>query len=97
MSRPPKRASGDGTAPVHQQRKMTFEEALGRLEAIVEQLDDGDLPLAASLELFKEGTKLAGICREMLSQAELTVKGALAQEGPRFEDEEPADDAAADL
>ncbi len=54
-----------------------FEAALARLEQIVEQLDDGNLPLARSLALFKEGTKLAKLCRELLAQAELAVKDAL--------------------
>ena len=57
--------------------KPTFEDALARLEQIVEQLDDGNLPLAKSLDLFKEGTKLANVCRDLLTQAELAVKEAL--------------------
>jgi exodeoxyribonuclease VII small subunit len=80
-----------------QTAKLTFEDALARLEQIVDQLDDGNLPLAKSLELFKEGTKLAALCRDLLSQAELTVKQALdgrsgddaARE--RFTDEEAAE------
>ena len=58
-------------------RKPSFEEALARLERIVEQLDDGELPLATSLELFKEGRTLAARCRELLEQAETDVKHAL--------------------
>jgi exodeoxyribonuclease VII small subunit len=57
-----------------------FEAALSRLEKIVEKLDDGNLPLAESLALFKEGTKLAKLCRELLDQAELAVKDALREE-----------------
>ena len=33
----------------------SFEVALARLEAIVEKLDDGNLPLAQALSLYKEG------------------------------------------
>ncbi len=54
-----------------------FETALQRLEEIVERLDDGNLPLAESRALFKEGTKLARVCRDLLSDAELQVKTAL--------------------
>lgn len=57
-----------------------FEAALARLEKIVEKLDDGNLPLAESLALFKEGTKLAKLCRELLEQAELAVKDALQED-----------------
>ena len=60
-------------------KKPSFEEALARLEHIVEQLDDGELPLATSLELFKEGRTLAAFCRGLLEQAELDVKAALDQ------------------
>ncbi len=57
--------------------KPDFEAALARLEEIVEKLDDGNLPLAQSLALFKEGTALAKRCRDLLSAAELAVKDAL--------------------
>ncbi len=59
------------------EKQLNFEDALARLEEIVGQLDDGNLPLAKSLALFKEGTKLAKLCRDLLSQAELAVKDAL--------------------
>jgi exodeoxyribonuclease VII small subunit len=72
-----------------------FEAALARLEEIVEKLDDGNLPLAKSLALFKEGTKLATLCRELLTQAELAVKEALhdarADEKDEFEYDEAAE------
>ena len=69
-----------------------FEAALARLEEIVDKLDDGNLPLAESLALFKEGTKLAKLCGELLTQAELVVKEALhdarVDEKDEFEYEE---------
>ena len=55
-----------------------FETALTRLEEIVERLDDGNLPLADALALFKEGTSLAKRCRSLLSAAEVVVKEALS-------------------
>jgi len=59
--------------------QLDFEAALSRLELIVEKLDDGNLPLAESLALFKEGTALAKRCRTLLTQAELAVKEALGE------------------
>jgi exodeoxyribonuclease VII small subunit len=59
--------------------QLDFEAALSRLEHIVEKLDDGNLPLAESLALFKEGTALAKRCRTLLAQAELAVKEALGE------------------
>jgi exodeoxyribonuclease VII small subunit len=59
------------------QAAASFEKALDRLEAIVEKLDSGNLPLDESLALFREGAKLTKSCREMLAQAEVQVKEAL--------------------
>lgn len=56
----------------------SFEVALARLEAIVEKLDDGNLPLAQALSLYKEGNVLAKRCRALLTEAEVEVKEALA-------------------
>jgi exodeoxyribonuclease VII small subunit len=60
----------DGKSP-------SFEQALARLEKIVEKLDDGNLPLDEAIALFKEGTALAKICRDKLAEAEVQVKEAL--------------------
>lgn len=50
-----------------------FETALAELEAIVKQLEEGNLPLAKSLELFERGIKLAKDCKQRLAEAELRV------------------------
>lgn len=74
-----------------------FEQSLARLEKIVEALDDGNLPLEKSLALFKEGTKLARACRELLAEAEVQVKEALRDvESNRAEAAEVESDDAAD-
>lgn len=59
------------------EKAPSFEKALERLEEIVGLLDDGNLPLEDSLALFKEGTKLAKLCRTLLAEAEVQVKEAL--------------------
>lgn len=51
----------------------TFEENMLRLEAIVAQLEKGEVPLDESLKLFEEGTKLIGDCRTALDKAEQQV------------------------
>ena len=45
-------------------KKVTFEQQLQRLEAIVAALEKGDAPLAESLALFEEGTKLIAYLKE---------------------------------
>jgi exodeoxyribonuclease VII small subunit len=52
----------------------SFEESLRRLEEIVNQLEQGDVPLEDSLRLYEEGIGLSKICGQRLSQAELTLK-----------------------
>lgn len=54
-------------------KKVTFEQQLQRLEEIVASLEKGDVPLADSLALFEEGTKLITACTKQLDQAEQQV------------------------
>ena len=56
-----------------EQKTMTFEEQIKRLEAIVAALEKGDVQLADSLALFEEGTKLIAACSRELDQAEQRV------------------------
>ncbi|MFH1480970.1 MAG: exodeoxyribonuclease VII small subunit [Pseudomonadota bacterium] len=50
-----------------------FEEAMKRLEEIVQGLESGDLSLEASLGIFEEGMKLLGFCSKKLEEAEQKV------------------------
>jgi exodeoxyribonuclease VII small subunit len=52
----------------------TFEQSLDELETIVKKLEDGDLPLEKSLELFEQGVKLSRECRERLTTAERRIE-----------------------
>ncbi|MBR1724308.1 MAG: exodeoxyribonuclease VII small subunit [Ruminococcus sp.] len=51
-----------------------FEKSVKRLEEIVSKLEAGDLTLAESIQLYKEGSELAESCRSALRTAELSVK-----------------------
>jgi exodeoxyribonuclease VII small subunit len=53
---------------------MKFEEALARLEAIVAELERGELPLEDSMKIFEEGIKLSKVCLKMLDDAEHRVE-----------------------
>jgi exodeoxyribonuclease VII small subunit len=70
----------------------TFEQALARLEKIVDKLDDGNLPLDESIALFKEGTTLAKVCRDKLAEAEVQVKEALKSAGGDADETEIEDE-----
>ena len=54
-------------------KKLSFEEAMARLEVIVTQLEKGDSPLEESLALFEEGTALMKQCSTALDKAEQKV------------------------
>jgi exodeoxyribonuclease VII small subunit len=83
------------SGPEKEPQPPTFEEALSRLEEIVEELDDGNVPLARSLELFREGTELAARCRKLLTEAESTLQEVMASaEAPEGEDGMPAEAGA---
>jgi exodeoxyribonuclease VII small subunit len=57
-----------------QEQGRTFEASLEALEQIVRQLEDGDLSLEKSLELFEQGIRLSRECQERLSQAERRIE-----------------------
>jgi exodeoxyribonuclease VII small subunit len=50
-----------------------FEEAMKRLEDIVQSLESGDLALEDSLGIFEEGMKLVSFCSKKLEEAEQKV------------------------
>ena len=54
--------------------EKTFETSLTELEGIVAKLEDGDLPLEQSLELFEKGIRLSKECRERLTNAERRIE-----------------------
>ena len=56
-----------------EEKKISFEQAMARLEEIVRHLEKGDLPLDDSLRLFEEGTALARRCEGMLDEAEQKI------------------------
>lgn len=51
-----------------------FEEALKKLENIVETMESDDLPLETLLAKYEEGSKLVKICQEKLAEAELKIQ-----------------------
>ncbi len=56
------------------EKTVSFEESLKSLEDIVAQLEEGELPLEKSLELFEEGVKLSRMCQQRLEKAERRIE-----------------------
>lgn len=67
-------------------KKISFEEAMKRLEEIVSHLEKGDIPLEESIRLFEEGSGLLALCSTQLEEAEQKV--ALLKSGAGEEAEE---------
>jgi exodeoxyribonuclease VII small subunit len=61
-----------------QKQTRTFEASLEALERIVHELEQGDLPLEKSLELFEQGIRLSRECQERLGQAERRIEMLLS-------------------
>ena len=55
-------------------KRESFEEALKRLEEIVQSMETGDLTLEVSLGLFEEGVRLTRVCSQRLDEAEKKIE-----------------------
>ncbi len=53
---------------------LSFEDALKRLEAIVQRLESGDASLDESITLYTEGEKLRGACQARLKDAQARIE-----------------------
>ena len=51
-----------------------FEAAIAELESIVKKLEEGDLPLETSLQLYERGVQLSRFCHARLEEAERRIE-----------------------
>lgn len=58
----------------NKEAKLSYEAALNKLEALVESMESGDVPLAELLAKFEEGNKLLKHCESRLKDAELKIE-----------------------
>ncbi len=54
--------------------KKKFEEAVGELERVVEQLESGELSLEDSLAAFENGVRLVKLCNQKLTEVERKIE-----------------------
>lgn len=52
----------------------TYETLYSQLQALVTRLEQGELPLEASLQLYEKGLQLAAACQRLLDDAELRIE-----------------------
>ena len=53
--------------------QKTFEQSMKQLERIVQELEEGDLPLEKAIKKFEEGIKLSKLCSEKLDETEKKI------------------------
>jgi len=53
--------------------QKTFEQSMKQLERIVQELEDGDMPLEQAIKKFEEGIKLTKFCSQKLDETEKKI------------------------
>ncbi len=61
--------------------ELSFEEAMNQLEAVVEQLEQGDVPLEQAISMFQEGMALSKQCHTKLEKVEAQMEQILHEDG----------------
>lgn len=64
--------------------QLSYEDAFQELDAIVMQLEGGELPLEEALKLFERGQKLASRCNVLLEKAELKLRKLVPDDSGDF-------------
>ena len=73
-------------------KEIDLEKSLAQLEALVEELENGDLPLEKAMKKFEEGIKLTRGCQTALKDAEQKVEILLKSAGGDSLEDFVADD-----
>ncbi len=69
-----------GLAPDNEE-KLSFEEALNRLEKLVSDMENQSVPLEEMIKQYEEGQKLATFCRSKLSVLEEKIMVLTSDDG----------------
>jgi exodeoxyribonuclease VII small subunit len=64
-----------------EEKKLTFEQAMEQLEGIVEQLEEGDVPLEEAISIYKQGMDLSRLCHSKLKTVEDQLTQILREDG----------------
>lgn len=62
-------------------KEPSFEEAMENLEKIVEQLEEGDVPLEEAITIYKQGMDLSRLCHSKLKAVEQQLTEILQEDG----------------
>jgi exodeoxyribonuclease VII small subunit len=64
-----------------EQKELSFEEAMEKLEEIVEKLETGDVPLEKSIDYYQEGMKLSKLCSDKLNMVQEKMTKIIDEHG----------------
>ena len=67
--------------------KLTFEQAIDKLEGILKKLENEDTPLDQMVELYEKANKLADICRSKLKAADKKMMELIKSEDGQYSEE----------
>jgi exodeoxyribonuclease VII small subunit len=63
------------------EKTLTFEEAMTKLEEIVEKLEEGDVPLEEAITFYKDGMELSKLCHDKLKTVEEQLTQIITEDG----------------
>lgn len=66
-------STDDARSETREIEDLSFEEALRQLDETVDALESGSLTLSQSMAMYERGMRLARVCNEMLTSAELKI------------------------
>jgi exodeoxyribonuclease VII small subunit len=66
---------------VSNEQKISFEEAMSKLEQIVDKLEEGDVPLEEAIVFYKEGMELSKLCHDKLKSVEEQLTQIITEDG----------------
>ena len=64
-----------------EKKELSFEEAMTKLEEIVNKLEDGDVPLEKAIQYYQEGMQLSKFCSDKLSNVEKQMEQIMNEQG----------------
>ena len=63
------------------EQALSFEEAMEKLEVLVDRLEEGDVPLEEAITIYKDGMELSKLCHDKLKQVEDQLTQILTDDG----------------
>lgn len=63
------------------EKTVDFEKSLERLEALVEEMETGKLPLEQMIKHFEEGSRLVTLCSDKLNEVEQKIEKLVRKGG----------------